>query len=123
MSDEIIRPGLGAGGEDPRGPDDQKLIEAAFAGNIEDVRAALAKGARVDVIDHRTGLCALHIAVGSNDERLARFLIEEAGASFFPDRFGRWPSLIAAECRVDEALSDYIAQAEAREIIPKSAIN
>lgn len=123
MSDEIIRPGTGIGGDAPRSPEDRKLIEAAFAGDIAAVRAALQKGASVDAVDDRTGLCALHIAVGSNDSALARLLIEEAGAGFFADRFGRWPSLIAAECRVDEALGDFIAEAEARAVMKATGIH
>lgn len=123
MSDEIIRPGTATGGDAPRSPEDRKLLEAAFAGDIAAVRAALQKGASVDAVDDRTGLCALHIAVGSNDSALARLLIDEAGAGFFADRFGRWPSLIAAECRVDEAFGDFIAEAEARAVMKAAGIH
>jgi hypothetical protein len=36
------------------------------------------------------------------------------GSKVLPRRLGRWPSLVAAECQVDEALSDYIAEQEAK---------
>jgi uncharacterized protein len=99
------------------------LLEGAFAGDLNAVRKAIASGANVDVIDPYTGLAALHIAVGRNNYALARLLIEEGNARFFADRFGRWPSLVAAECRVDEALGDYIALKEAAAIAPKGSID
>jgi hypothetical protein len=45
---------------------------------------------------------------------LTRYLIEEAGARIAPDRSGRWPTLIAAQCSVSEELGDYIVEAEAK---------
>lgn len=90
-----------------------KLIAGAFAHHPDWIAEALKEGADIDALDTETGLCALHIAVGSNDLTLCQYLVEECGASFFPDKFGRWPSLIAAECRTDEALGDYIVAREA----------
>lgn len=86
---------------------------AVHDSDIPGVRAALQRGADVNAVDDASGLAALHLAIGLNDIELARFLTEEAGAAFFPDRFGRWPSLIAAENRVDDELSLYIAEKEA----------
>lgn len=90
-----------------------QLIAGAFAHQPDWIADALKAGADIDALDPETGLCALHIAVGSNDLTLCQYLVEECGASFFPDKFGRWPSLIAAECRTDEALGDYIVAREA----------
>lgn len=93
------------------GPD---LLAAAYKGDSKNVQKALADGADVNMTDDETGLAALHIAVGTNNIGLVRTLIETHNASFFPDRFGRWPTLIAAQCQVDDELSDYIVEAEAR---------
>jgi len=92
---------------------DWQLLQSAFAGNLTGVRDALAAGANVNTVHEQTGLSALHIAVGSNNLALTRFLIEEANAEIGPDRSGRWPTIIAAECEVDAILSDYILEAEA----------
>jgi ankyrin repeat protein len=90
-----------------------ELIHESFAHNLERVRAAVAAGADVNATDPRTGLAPLHIAVGHNDSALCRFLIEECGARFFPDRFGRMPTIVAAACGADDALADYIGEKEA----------
>lgn len=92
---------------------DWQLIHSAFAGNLTGVRDALAAGANVNTVHEQTGLSALHIAVGSNNLALTRYLIEEANAEIGPDRSGRWPTIIAAECEVDAILADYILEAEA----------
>ena len=91
-----------------------KLLNATDRHDIEGIRKALEMGADINQLHPDVGLAALHVAVGNNDLVLCRFLIEDFGAEFFPDRFGRWPTLIAAECRVDEALCDYIVEQEAR---------
>lgn len=90
------------------------MLAAAYDGDSEAVAKALAAGAPIDMTDSETGLSALHIAVGTNNLALVRNLVEKHNASFFPDKFGRWPSLIAAECKVDDDLSDYIVEQEAR---------
>lgn len=89
------------------------LIAAAFDGDVVRAREAFASGANVNAIDSNTGLAALHIAVGNNDARLARFLIEEANAGFFADRFGRCPTVVAVDCRADDEFSEYILKKEA----------
>jgi hypothetical protein len=94
------------------GPEDQ-LLKAAYNRDHNGVLDALAQGADVNCVERQTGLSAVHIAVGNNDEFLCRMLIDEHRAAFFPDRFGRWPTLVAIECGVDESLSEYIAEREA----------
>jgi uncharacterized protein len=66
----------------------------------------------------RTGLTALHIAVGQNDLEMAKILVE-AGAKFQADLHGRWPSTIAAECEVSEELCDFIVEAEEKALSAK----
>lgn len=92
---------------------DTSLLLAADAHGIREIQSALAQGADINCVHPETGVSALHIAIGNNDIALCRFLIEQCGARFFADGFGRWPTLIAAECQVDDALSDYIAEQEA----------
>lgn len=93
---------------------DDDMLACAYRGENEKVEAAVAGGADVSMVDAPTGLSALHIAVGTNNLKLARLLVEQYRAGFFPDQRGRWPSLIAIECDVDEELADYITEAEAR---------
>jgi hypothetical protein len=92
---------------------DWQLLKSAFSGDLTGVRDALAAGANVNIVHEQTGLTALHIAIGTNNLVLTRYLIEEANAEIGPDRSGRWPTIIAAECEVDEVLSDYILEREA----------
>jgi hypothetical protein len=89
-------------------------VGPAYHGDIEALEKRLAGGIDVNTIDQATGLSALHVAVGTNNLALTRKLVEEHKAAFFADAFGRWPSLIAAECQVSEELSAYIVDAEAR---------
>lgn len=91
---------------------DDKFIFAVSEGDLSGARRAFNEGADVNRIDPHTGLAALHIAVGHNDLRLARALVEEFGSAFFADEFGRWPSVVAVECGVDDAVADYITSAE-----------
>jgi len=95
---------------DPNGA----LLRSAYAADTKGVIAALEAGADVNATDQVTGLTALHIAVGTNNLHLTRILVEDWEATFGPDGKGRWPSVIAAECRVDVALSDYLVEAESR---------
>jgi hypothetical protein len=100
--------------EPARDTPDSRLLLAAYGADIQNLAKAVKDGADINAVHPQSGLCALHIAVGLNDIATCRLLIEKYGAAFFPDRMGRWPTLIAAECRVDEALSDYIVEQEAR---------
>ncbi len=106
-----------SGSGEPEEPDfgtpAEAFRRAVQAGDILGARDALQQGADVNAVDEKSGLSALHLAIGFNDMDLARLLIEEGVAAFFPDRFGRWPSLIAAENRVDDELSLYIVEKEA----------
>ena len=67
----------------------------------------------VNFADTRTGLTALHIAVGRDHLELAHSLVER-GAAFLPDKQGRMPTTIAAECEVSDEMCDFIAEAEAK---------
>jgi len=95
---------------------DMALLRAAYDANTKGVIQALDDGADVNAVDPSTGLSALHIAVGTNNLPLTQILIEDWLANFGPDRSGRWPTVIAAECRVDENLADYIVEAEAKAV-------
>jgi uncharacterized protein len=89
------------------------LLDSAYEGESARVVSLLESGASVDAADEKTGMTALHIAVGRNNLAIARILVER-GASFIVDKQGRMPTTIAAECEVSEELSDFIAEAEAR---------
>jgi len=90
----------------------ERLWYGAYNGDLALVRAALEDGADVESAEAGTGLTALHLAVGRSHLELAQFLIEEAGAQVKPDGFGRWPSLIAVQCRAASAVCVYMAKAE-----------
>lgn len=93
---------------------DRALLIAVYDADTKGVIAALEDGANVNAMDPATGLSALHIAVGTNNLSLTQILIEDWEATLGPDARGRWPTVIAATCRVDEALGDYIVEAESR---------
>lgn len=93
---------------------DHALLKAAYGAVWDDAVAALMDGADIDATDPATGLTPLHLAVGTNNLPLVRLLVEVWGATFKPDSLGRWPSVVAARCGVDEDLADYIAEAEAK---------
>lgn len=90
-----------------------RLLYGAYIGNLEVVRDALQQGADIECAEAGTDLTALHLAVGRSFVDVARYLIEEAGAKIRPDGFGRWPSVIAAQCRATEEMCDYIVAREA----------
>jgi hypothetical protein len=92
---------------------DRALADAAQRGDVAAARNALQQGAKVDRVDERTGLTALHIATGIDNLPLVKLLVEECHARFGPDGFGRWPTAVAAECRVSEEMCDYIVEKEA----------
>lgn len=89
------------------------LLQAAYINDLSAVARAIDEGADIDCVHEQTGLSALHIAVGTNNLALTKFFID-AGARIGPDRSGRWPTLIAAVCRADENLCDYIVEEEAK---------
>lgn len=90
-----------------------EFIHAASDGDLASVVRCALDGADVDAVDPSTGLQALHIAVGTNNLLMTRYLVEQCGASFGPDRSGRWPTIVAADCSVDNVVGDYIVEAEA----------
>ena len=92
-----------------RGPE---LLRAAYRGHIDRLDALLHQEELRTLSDPKTGLNLLHIAVGTNNLPLTRFLVEEIGIPFGPDAQGRWPTVVAAECGVSEAVNDYIVEKE-----------
>lgn len=94
-------------------PQNAALLDAVYGGETEEVERLIAGGADANARHPDTGLTALHLAVGTDNLALTRYLIEQCGARFGPDRFGRWPTSIAAHCRVAAKLCDYIVQQEA----------
>ena len=93
-------------------PDQSAFLRAAERGDETTVKRLLGSGAEIDTADLETGLTALHLAVGRNALDVVKFLVGQ-GASFVPDRLGRMPTTIAAECEVSEELCDFIVEAEA----------
>ena len=89
------------------------LLQAAYDFDNAAAVDALERGADVATAHGQTGLTALHIAAGTNNLALARTLVEDWSAPFGPDRFGRWPTVVAAEGEADGALCDYIVEQEA----------
>jgi hypothetical protein len=87
-------------------------LESAYLGDIATMEAMLECNVSIDTVDKVTGMTALHLAVGRNHLEAARFLGSQ-GASFLPDKRGRMPTTIAAECEVSEELCDFIVEAEA----------
>lgn len=97
---------------DRQNTSNRQLLYAAFHGDLQLVKDALAEGADIYATEPETGLSALHLAAGSNHLAVARYLIEQAGAQAGPDGFGRWPSVIAAQCRASGELCLYLAEFE-----------
>jgi hypothetical protein len=91
---------------------DASLLAGAAAGDIAGCREAIAGGANV-AAQQAEGLTALHLAIAMNDLPLTKYLVEEAGAPFVPDGFGRLPSVVAAQCQACEELAEYIFEKEA----------
>lgn len=90
-----------------------EFLAAANAGDTRSVYNALNSKIDINKPDKDTGLTALHIAIGRNAFSAVELLIKN-GAAFVPDKLGRMPSVIAAECEVDERLCDLIVEAEAK---------
>jgi ankyrin repeat protein len=88
----------------------RSLHLAVYARNVELVHEILYEVPDIDQIDYR-GLTALHIAIGVESLPIARLLVS-AGAAFIGDRYGRMPSLLAADCRASDELLDFILNAE-----------
>lgn len=93
--------------------EDAALLDAVYEGDSAEVKKLIAAGADVNARHPETGLTPLHLAVGTNNLALTYYLIEKCGARFGPDRFGRWPTSIAARYRAAGKLCDYIVEQEA----------
>jgi len=90
-----------------------KLLDCAYNNGLKLAKSLLERQAPIDFVHLQTGLTALHIAVGRDHLDVAKLLVE-SGASFLPDKQGRTPSVIAAECEVSDEMCDFIAEAEAK---------
>jgi len=90
------------------------FLSAVYNADNDKAVAALKQGVDVNATDPVMGLTALHLAVGTNNLTLTQILVEDWHAEFKPDGTGRWPTSIAAHARVDDALSNYIVEAEAK---------
>lgn len=104
------------GEDESRRQNNMRLLRCAYVADEKGVIAAIKAGADVNATDPATGLTALHIAVGTNNLTLTRLLVKQFRARFMPDAQGRWPTLIAAQVRVDDALADYLVEAEAKSL-------
>lgn len=93
---------------------DTDILGPAYYGDLAKMQNWIAKGYDVNYADPATGLTALHLAVGTNNLAMTKALVEEHEATFAADRFGRWPSVMAIDCKVSDELSDYIVHAEAK---------
>lgn len=89
------------------------FLTAAERGDKAQLKSLLDRGADINRPDLRTGLTALHLAVGRDRLAAARLLIDR-GAQFLPDRQGRLPTTVASECEVSEEMCALIVTAEAR---------
>jgi ankyrin repeat protein len=90
------------------------LLGSAYNNDWETVRELVGHHhAPINFVDNQTGLTALHIAVGRDHLDIAKYLVEQ-GASFLPDKQGRTPTTVAAECEVSDEMCDFIAEAEAK---------
>jgi ankyrin repeat protein len=90
-----------------------RFLRAAYGGDIDAVKAAITGGVNVNAVDPANGLTALHLAVGRDQLVIVRYLVEEAHAAFLPDRRGRFPTTVAAQCEVSDDMNDYIVEKEA----------
>lgn len=74
------------------------IIDAAKKGNITLMRELIQGGARIDEKDREFRATALHWAVGENDEKLLRFLVEETSIDVnATNKFGS-TALVFAAC-------------------------
>ena len=97
---------------DTPSPNSSRLY-GAYSGSLKVVKQAVAVGADLESVQAGMPLTALHLAIGRNHLDVVKYLIEDAGAPIKPDGFGRWPSVIAAQCRASDDLSEYIVECEA----------
>jgi uncharacterized protein len=90
------------------------LLSCAYNNDLNSVRTLVEMlSAPINFVDPRTGLTALHIAVGRDHLEIAKYLVASS-ALFLPDSQGRTPSTVAAECEVSDEMCDFIVEAEAK---------
>lgn len=94
------------------GTEVRDLLRAVYVGDFQSAKMALEAGTPVDVTDPETGLCSFHIAIGTDNLFLAKYLREQWHAAVFPDARGRLPTVIAAQCRTSEAMNEYVLEVE-----------
>lgn len=90
------------------------LLDGAYAGDLERVKAALMDGADVNARHPGTGLCALHLAIAADSIDVLRYLVLDKGAAFFPDASGRWPTIVAGAAKASVEVADFILEQENR---------
>jgi hypothetical protein len=97
------------------------IIQAAYTGDLVMMHRLIANAPPslpltrrrlLAQTDPRTGLRALHIAIGRNNLEMTK-LLTVSGARYVPDGMGRMPSTIAELCEVDDELLDYVLEKEA----------
>jgi hypothetical protein len=69
----------------------------------------------INVFHPMFGMTLLHAACATDNLLALRSLVRD-GAAFVPDRQGRFPSIIAAECEASDELLDFVAEKEEQEI-------
>jgi ankyrin repeat protein len=87
-------------------------LHALERGDVKQFKEYVLRGMDINYVHPDTGLPMLHTAVGLNHKDIVRFLLEN-GAKVAPDRYGRWPSTVAALCEADGEICDMISDAEA----------
>lgn len=92
---------------------------AVVTDDLEKAEAARKAGADINAFDPLARMPPLHWAVGSDNLRMTKYLVEECGAVFRRNESGRWPTLVAAECMVSGKMCDYIVVQEAKQTPPE----
>jgi hypothetical protein len=75
----------------------REFVEAAYAGNVEHVRAALARGMDVNVREKRYSATALAAAASAGHAEIVDLLLDAGADPLLKDCRGRIPSLIAIQ--------------------------
>jgi len=85
---------------------------AIVADDRETAEAARKAGADINAFDPLAQMAPLHWAVGSNNLKMTKYLVDECEAAFGADGFRRWPTVVALACDVSLTMHDYIVRAE-----------
>lgn len=97
----------------------KQFFMAVVSDDREKAEAARKAGADVNAFDPLALMAPLHWAVGSNNLKMTKYLVEECGAVFRSDAFRRWPTVVAIACNVSLKMHDYIVMAEAKGTPPE----